>query len=89
MFSRLAVGDIPEEVVDGIRFGRLTALAKPDGGMRGIVVGDIVRRLVARTMAKQVAKKAEKATCPPEQDPSTLHIWSDQSFRNAMLRWHT
>ena len=27
--SRLAVGDIPEEVVDGIRLGRLTALAKP------------------------------------------------------------
>ena len=30
--SRLADGDIPEEVVDGIRLGRLTALAKPDGG---------------------------------------------------------
>ena len=35
--SRLAVGDILEEVVDGIRLGRLTALAKPDGGVRGIV----------------------------------------------------
>ena len=62
--SRLAVGDVPEEVVDGIRLGRLTALAKPDGGLRRIVVGDVVRRLVARTMAKQVAKKAEKATAP-------------------------
>ena len=51
--SRLVVGDIPEEVVDGIRFGRSTALAKPDGGVRRIVIGDIVRRLVARTMAKQ------------------------------------
>ena len=46
------------------RWSRLTALAKPDGGVRGIVVGDIVRRLVATTMAKQVAKKAEKATAP-------------------------
>ena len=62
--SRLAVGDIPEEVVDGIRLGRLRALAKPDGGVRRIVVGDIVRRLVARTMAKQIEKKAEKATAP-------------------------
>ena len=69
--SRLAVGDIPEEVVDGIRLGRLTALAKPDGGVRGIVVGDIVRRLVARTMAKQVAKKAEKATAPFQYALST------------------
>ena len=42
--------------------GRSTALAKPDGGVREIVVGDIVRRLVAKTMAKQVSKKAEKAT---------------------------
>ena len=53
--SRLVVGD-----------NRRTALnfAKPDGGVRGIVVGDSVRRLVAGTTAKQVAKKAEKATAP-------------------------
>ena len=47
--SKLAVGDVPDEVIDGIRVGRLTALAKPDGGVRGIVVGDIIRRLVAPT----------------------------------------
>ena len=62
--SKLAVVDVPEEVIDGIRLGRLTALAKPDGGVRGIVVGDIVRRLVARTIAKQFAKRAEVATAP-------------------------
>ena len=50
--------------LEGIRLGRLTALQKPDGGVRGIVVGDIMRRLVARTMAKQVAKEVEKATAP-------------------------
>ena len=33
--SKLAVGDVPDEVIDGIRVGRLTALAKPDGGVRG------------------------------------------------------
>ena len=60
----LAQGTIPGEVLDGLRLGRLTALRKPDGGVRGIVVGDVMRRLVARTMAKQVAKKAEEATAP-------------------------
>ena len=62
--SILAQGTIPREVLDGMRLGRLTALNKPDGAVREIVVGDVMRRLVARTMAKQVAKKAEEATAP-------------------------
>ena len=62
--SNLAVADVPVEVIDGIRLGLLTALAKPDGGVRGFVIGDIVRRLVARTIAKQFAKRAEVATAP-------------------------
>ena len=41
-----------------------TALKKEDGGVRGIVVSDVLRRLVARTMAKQCALSAEKATAP-------------------------
>ena len=41
--SRLAQGNIPEEVVTAIRLGRMTALQKPDGGVRGIVVGDVFR----------------------------------------------
>ena len=60
----MSQGKIPDAVMEGIRLGRLTALRKPDGGVRGIVVGDIMRRLVARTMAKQIAKKVEKATAP-------------------------
>ena len=47
-----------------MRLGRLTALKKPDGGVRGIVVSDVLRRLVARTIAKQCAEAAEKATAP-------------------------
>ena len=35
-----------------MRMGRLTALKKLDGGVRGIVVSDVLRRLVARTIAK-------------------------------------
>ena len=73
--SKLARGDVPEEVIDSIRLGRLTALNKPDGGVRGIVVGDIFRRLVAKTMAKQMAKKAEKATAPFQYALSTKAGW--------------
>ena len=37
-------------LAEGIRMGRITGLSKPDGGVRGIVVGDILRQLVARTI---------------------------------------
>ena len=36
---------VPQVVIEMVRVGRLTALTKPDGGVRGIVVGDTVRRL--------------------------------------------
>ena len=55
----MARASIPEEV---LKAGWMTALLKPTGGVHGIVVGDIIRRLVSRTMAKQIAKKVEKAT---------------------------
>ena len=41
--------------------GSHTVLRETDGGVREVVVGDIMRRLVARTMAKQIAKKVEKS----------------------------
>ena len=69
--SKLAVADVPQKVIDDIRVGWLTALAKPDGRVRGIVVSDIVRRLVAKTIAKQFAKKAEVATAPFQYALST------------------
>ena len=69
--SLLATGNVPAPILEGIRLGRMTALKKPDGGVRGIVVGDIVRRLVARTMAKQVSKQVEAATAPFQYALST------------------
>ena len=69
--SQLAQGDIPEEVVRAIRMGRLTALQKPDGGVRGIVVGDVFRRVVARTIAQQYSKLGEAATHPFQYALST------------------
>ena len=49
---------------DPIRLGRLIALQKPRGGVRGIVAGDIIRRLVSRTMSQQLNKAVEAATAP-------------------------
>ena len=53
---------VPDRIEEVIRLGRLTAPRKPDGGVRGIVVGNFLRRLVARTIAKQIAKQVEVAT---------------------------
>ena len=43
---------------------RMTALRETDGGVRGIVVEDVVRRLVARTIAQQLGPQVEAATAP-------------------------
>ena len=51
--------------------GRMTALQKPTGGVRGIVAGDIIRRLVLRTMVQQIRKKVAKATAPFQHSLST------------------
>ena len=56
--EHVARAQIPQVVADAIRFGRLTAL------VRGIVAGDIMRRIVARTIAQQVGNKVERATLP-------------------------
>ena len=60
----LARGDVPEGVALILRRWRMTALQKPGGGVKGIVAGDVVRRLVARTIAQQVGKAVEGATAP-------------------------
>ena len=43
----LARAAVPGANVEVVRLGGMTALQKPSGGVRGIVAGDIVRRLVA------------------------------------------
>ena len=67
----MARASIPEEVLKAIRMGRMIALQKPSGGVRGIVAGDIIRRLVSRTIAQQIRKKVEKATAPFQYALST------------------
>ena len=62
---------MPDEVIRMLRMGRMTALQKPRGGVRGIVAGDIVRRLVSRAMAKQLGEVFEQATAPFQYALST------------------
>ena len=62
--DQLAKAQTPASVNDAILLGRLTALQKPSGGVRGLVAGDIMRRLVARTMSHQLSKAVESATAP-------------------------
>ena len=52
--EHLAQGKIPRDVLEIVRMGRMTALEKANGGVRGIVAGDMVRRLVTRTIAQQI-----------------------------------
>ena len=60
----LARVEIPPGVLALLRMGRLTALQKPGGGVRGIVCGDLVRRLVARSLAQQISSAVAEATSP-------------------------
>ena len=60
----LARAEVPPDVIALLRMGRLTALQKPASGVRGIVCGDIVRKLVARTVAQSMSAAVQPATSP-------------------------
>ena len=65
--TRLANAQVPASIVPGLAFARLTALSKPDGGVRGIATGDVFRRLVSRALAKGWATTFDRATTRPYQ----------------------
>eukprot|EP00973_Karenia_brevis_P090932 12405089-Karenia_brevis.AAC.1 len=50
--------------MDAVRLGRMTALVKPNGRVRGIVTGDTLRRLTARTLAQEFSKEFDRACSP-------------------------
>ena len=85
-------GHVPRGVLERLRLGRVTALRQPHGNIRGIVVGDIIRRLIASTIAqrprieeRQVARVGQHARwCASSpfvrlfySAPST-HVWEDE-----------
>ncbi|CAK0863823.1 unnamed protein product, partial [Prorocentrum cordatum] len=69
--TRLAGAETPRPVAEALRLGRLTALRKSNRRARGIVTGDVFRRLVALTLAQQVDEEVEQATAPIQFDFST------------------
>ena len=62
--SVLACGHAHPTAVEAIRMGRIGSSKETHWRVRGIIVGDVLRRLVARTMAKQMAARVEAATAP-------------------------
>ena len=55
-----------------LRMGRMTALRKRTGGVRGIVVGEILRRLVARTIAPSLGDAFNGST--PVRPDHTIRV---------------
>ena len=66
-----AQAQIPDEILIATRVGQLTALEKPSGGVRSIVVGGVVRCLIAKTMSDQMMARFETATKPFQHALST------------------
>ena len=64
-------GASPDPVRQVLRLGRMTALRKEDGGVRGIVAGEVIRRLTARTIAKQLGPAVKEAIAPFQYALST------------------
>ena len=64
--QRLALRDVPDTIARALRLGRMVALRKPNGRVRGLVMGDTFRRLVARTLAQQFSAAFDTA-CRPFQ----------------------
>ena len=60
----LAQACVPTEECKVLAMSRLTALRKPDGGVRGIATGGTFRRLVSKTLAREWVAKFDQATRP-------------------------
>ena len=69
--ERLANADVPEQVLQALRLGRMVALRKPNGRVRALVVGDVFRRLVARALAQHFAGAFQDACLPYQFGLST------------------
>ena len=59
-----ASASVAEKIRKAFISASMTALQKPDGGVRGIATGTSFRRLVARTLARQFGKRS-KQLAPP------------------------
>ena len=60
----VAQAAVPRDAARALGLGRMVALQKPNGRVRGIVIGDFTRRLVARCFAQQKAEAFQEACSP-------------------------
>ena len=56
--------EVPEEIAAAIARGRLTAMQKENGKVRGIVAGTVLRRIVAKALAKEFGDAIMECTSP-------------------------
>ena len=59
-----ARANVPGDIMQALRLGRMTALRKDDDGVRGIVAGSVLRRLVCKALAKQFSDDIMSRTSP-------------------------
>ena len=64
--TKVTQAQLPAAISQAIGLGRMVALQKPNGRVRGIVVGDLLRRLVSRCLAQTHASHIQRA-CSPHQ----------------------
>ena len=67
----LSKGHSPPLAAQTIKLRRMTALRKDTGGVRGIVSGEVIRRLTARTIAQQIGPAVKAFTAPFQYALST------------------
>lgn len=82
--QRLARADIPTPTAKALGLGRMVALQKPSGGVRGLVIGDFLRRLVARSIAQQFAATFDNA-CHPHQFALATRAGSEALLHSLQL----
>ena len=83
----LSRGHIPHGVLSVVRMGRFTALQTPMG-LRGVVAGDILRRLMARTVARQIRQQVGRATGAMHCACSTGPHRSRSPVHSPFCRWN-
>lgn len=73
--NRLANAAIPAAVLPVLKLGRLIALRKPNGRVRGLVVGDTFRRVVGRALARHYAEPSQRACLPHQYRSGTEALY--------------
>ena len=58
-----AKGRVPIQVGHILRMGRMTALRKDGGGVRGIVAGEVIRRFTAKNDCTTIGIGRERGYC--------------------------